>query len=146
LNLETFLLADHAAAAPDRKLYINGAGITRLTAPTVPFALPFLSVVLVFGIGHSDVGEHWLLVRLQDPQGIEMLPPDPTGILVPEPEGPEDEEHFVQVVMSFGGVPILALGTYRFTVELDGKSIRTFRLPVVPASPTSDQTSLPSTQ
>lgn len=135
LNLDTFLLADHAVAAPDGKLYINGGGITRLTAPVVPFALPFLSVVLRFAFSHSDVGDHFLLIRLQDPQAVDMLPADPSEFLVPEPDGPKEEEHFVQVVMSFGGIPILMRGTYQFTIEVNGKVIREFRLPVVSPDP-----------
>lgn len=137
MRLETFLLADHAAAAPDGKLYINGGGITRLAAPTIPFAVPLLSVILRFQTTESDTGEHWILLRLQDPNGVDLLPADPSQMPEVTTSGLKDEEHYVQIVMSFGGLPILNAGTYKFSVELDGKTVREVTLPVVLAGDSS---------
>jgi hypothetical protein len=74
LRLETFLLADHAVATSDGKLYIHGGGITRINAPIIPVALPFLSIVLRFRVMLADVGEHTLLIGFQNPQKAQLLP------------------------------------------------------------------------
>jgi hypothetical protein len=92
-----------------------------------------LSIVLRFRTTSADTGDHSLSVRLEDPNGIQLLPPDGQTLSVGPPTGHKDEEHYVQVVMSFGGLPITSLGTYHFTVELDGKIVRRLKLPVTQA-------------
>lgn len=144
MRLESLLLADHAVAAPDGKLYINGGGITRLSPPSVPFAIPFLSVVLRFEVSKSDGGEHSLLIRLRDPQGVDLLPLDPREIPVTVPPVPGDEETYLQLVLSFGGLPLLTFGTHALIIELDGRPVREMKLPVVPGPVDGGESSPPA--
>lgn len=133
MRLETFLIADHAVAAPDGKLYVNGGGITRLALPAVPMVVPALSIVLRFLVNEEDVGEHMLALRLQNPEGIDLLPPEARPIEVAPLDSVADEEVNVQVVAAFGGLPIFSWGTHTFRVELDGSLVREMNVPVVKA-------------
>lgn len=137
MRLDTFLLADHAVAAADGKIYINGAGVTRLDTPGVPFVVPVLSVVLRFSVTPDDVGDHRIELQLTNPLGQELFPKGPSLITV-QPPGTDrhpDEEMHAQAVFVLGGIPILAEGTHTLTVRLDGRTVKKFKLPVVVGNP-----------
>lgn len=131
MRLDSFLIADHAVAAPDGKLYVNGGGITRLAVPRAGTVIPYLTIALRFLATPDDVGQHMFALRLQTPEGIHLFPPDARPIEVSPSNTVPDEEIYVQVVASFGGLPVVTTGTYTLSVELDGEVIREMKLPVV---------------
>jgi hypothetical protein len=131
LRLDFFLLADHAVAAPDGKLYINGGGITQINVPMLPYGIPYLSAVLRFLVDSTDVGDHTFLLDLESPGGAHLLPQQPSMVSVGPATGHPDEETALQLVLSFGGVPLFEEGTHRIVVAADDDVVRRFNLPVV---------------
>jgi hypothetical protein len=132
LRLDAFLLADHSAVS-EGKLYVNGGGVTRLNVPTIPFAIPSLSVIVRYLIeGPEDHREHAVGVRLETPSGVNVFPAEPVGRAdVGPPSGAPDEEQFLQLSLNFGGVPIVELGTYVLSAMLNDEVMRRMTLPVV---------------
>lgn len=132
MRLDTILIADHAASTPDGKMYINGAGITRLNVPMLPFALPLFAVVARWKVEPEDVGSHSLLVRVVSPSGIDLLPSESVPVdVVENPTSVEGEERHLQMAMNFGGLPVLEEGVYTLSIEMDGEVQREVTLPVV---------------
>ena len=130
MRLDVVMLADHAAVC-EGKLYVNGGGITRFQVPTVPFALPGLGVVLRFRTYPEDMGEHQFQIAFINPDGLQVLPPDPVPVLVESPrDGLEGEESFAQVVLGFTGLPILITGMHTFRISWDDELLREFCIPV----------------
>lgn len=140
MRLDTLLLADHAVVS-EGKLYVNGGGVTRFNVPSLPMAISNLSVVLRMLTDERDYGDHLLLLEFLNPDDVQTLPPEPAIVTVPpKPSASaEGEEYYTQVVMSFGGMPLLRSGLHRFRVSWDEKLIRELHLPVVivdtPVSP-----------
>lgn len=124
------MLADHATAC-EGKLYVNGGGITRFQVPTVPFALPGLGVVLRFRMDPEDMGEHKFHIQFINPDGVQVLPPDPIPVtLAPTPDSLDGEESFAQFVLGFAGLPILTTGMHTFRISWDDELLREFCIPV----------------
>ena len=130
MRLDVVMLADHAAAC-DGKLYVNGGGITSFQVPTVPFALPGLGVVLRFRTYPEDMGEHQFQIEFINPDGLQVLPPDPVRVLIESPgDGLDAEESFSQLVLAFAGLPILTTGMHTFRISWDDELLREFCIPV----------------
>ncbi|MDQ3630024.1 MAG: hypothetical protein M3417_01850 [Actinomycetota bacterium] len=129
------LLADHAAVS-EGKLFINGGGITRFNVPSLPFAIPTLSVVIRMLADEGDHGDHRLLLEFLNPDNVQTMPPEPAIVTVspPPPEVVPGEEYYIQVVASFGGLPILRSGVHRFRMSWDEERIRELTLPVIDTS------------
>lgn len=127
------MLADYAVAV-EGKLHVNGAGITRLTPPEVPFFLPLLSLVARWRLdGREDAGKHELTLRFQTPDGTDLIPSEPVPIEQRDPYATAlpGEEVFMQLVFNFGAILLPVEGIYRFSVQLDGEVVRDMALPVV---------------
>jgi hypothetical protein len=135
VRLDTFLLADAAAATPDGKLYIHGGGITRLTTSALPL-LATLAVVVRFQMEPKDFRtDHTFSLSLSDPDGSVVLPPVP--IEFPKqtrPQLPKGEETFLQVALNLGAVTFSRAGAYKLKFAADGHTVRQMTLPVVALS------------
>jgi hypothetical protein len=131
VRLEAFMLAD-AADSYEGKLYIHGGGITRIQAPALPWLQPQLALVARF---HTEPGEvpegHTLEIRIIDPNGAVAAA---TGVLKMPAKSiekiSEDEETYVQVILTMGPLPFAREGTHYIEMLLDGDEIRSFPLPV----------------
>jgi hypothetical protein len=139
LRLDAFLLADYAANA-EGKLYVSGGGISRLNLPMFPFFVPMLSVVTRFVVeDEADYRPHTVRVRLESPDGVELIPGDAASFDVDRPTGmAEGEERSLQLVLNYGGIPILEEGIYTLTVELDDEVRRRMTLPAVHVPPPAE--------
>jgi hypothetical protein len=135
MRLDTFLLAEAASASvQDGKLYVHGGGLTRVTAPTLPFVLPQLAVAARFLVEDDEElsQSHQFRISLNDPDGSAVIPPIPVQMEPGEPvQLPDGEERFVQFAMTFGGVVFARAGIYSFSLVLDDIVQREMTLPVV---------------
>ena len=110
---------------------MNGGGITRFNVPQLPFAIPALSIVLRFLVEPQDFGEHQLHVEFTNPDGLQVLPPDPATVPIARVPGVvAGEESFTQIVLGFGGMPILATGPHILRITWDNEIVREFSIPV----------------
>lgn len=139
LDLEYAGLAD-AAASHGGKLYIHGGGITKLSVPTLPFAVPMLALVIILKPGEKDYGRaRNLAIRFVNPDGVDMMPPDPSPMKVgPRPELLEGEDSFIHLILNFAAIPLLRTGLHRLVIEIDGVEARVLALPVVLTEPMSE--------
>lgn len=134
MRLDMAILADAATAPPDGKLYIHGGGITRITAPVLPWTQPQLAIVARFLVESGDEHEsHALEVTLASPQGQNIFPPAAIEIPTHEFPGPplEGEERFMQMALAIAALTFAVEGVYRINLTLDGEHIRSLPLAVV---------------
>jgi hypothetical protein len=137
LELDTFMLAD-AVSAHEGKVYLHGAGLTRINAVGLPVALPQLSVFARFRPDEEDLSRgHSLYLALLDPQGDPVVAPQELEIgPLPRPTLAEGEEFFAQLVFTFAPVVFAIAGVYRFEFLVDGESVRSMTFPVIDLTPT----------
>lgn len=140
MRLDTFLLADAVAAPPDGKLYLHGAGISKLTVPMLPFAVS-LAVIVRLEVTESEVtAEHEYRFDWLDPTGVMFQPTHSfvAGVSGPgsrPPEVAEGEEQFINLALNFGGVGFGRAGVHRIDFSVDGETLRSVSLPVVALLP-----------
>lgn len=137
MKLDTFLLADAAATAPNKKLFIHGGGITRIDAPDFPYLQTQFGIVLRFSCDdETDAGaDHTFGFRILQPDGSELYPAVEAPIHAPPDHHKwvEGEEVFRSVVIQAGPVAFEGPGVYAIEIKLDGEVVRTAALPVVHA-------------
>ena len=141
MRLDAFLLADAVSAPPDGKVYVHGGGLTRITAPTLPFTLPVLGILARFQIEDSELDEpHTFVFSLKDADGNDVIPPgelqsDPYPPRAPMPEG---EEHYLQLALNLAHITFPTAGVYHFELRADDHPVKSMTFPVVPmqATPT----------
>jgi hypothetical protein len=68
-----FFAADHAAVAPDGKIYVNGGGIALLRFPTFPANLPTLGIAAILELPfHDTMRDHTIRVGMVGPNDQEL--------------------------------------------------------------------------
>jgi hypothetical protein len=141
MRLNALLLADAVSAPPDGKFYIHGGGLTRLSVPVLPFAIPQLGVLVRLESGPEEIGKiHEFAFELVDPDGnpvaalprftAEVPPPLPG---MPEPE--EGEQRFVVLGLNLAGITVGRRGLHQFRFLLDGEELGAIPLPVTVPTP-----------
>jgi hypothetical protein len=137
MRLDFLLIAD-AASEAGGKLYIHGAGITRLEVPTFPWAQP-LSLVARFVLEDEADARlpHGFSFQVVSPSGEDVLPPlvaelNPTAMesgagLV------EGEQRFAQILLNMHTLQLDRPGVYQLVVSVDGREVGRMTLPVVGA-------------
>jgi hypothetical protein len=139
------LLADHAAAPPDGKLYINGGGVTTVNLRDQDQPLPTLYLVGRVAVPYLLANEpHRYVVRLLDGDRRPVLN-DPLFVLTGEvgrPAGtrPEDDLCF-QFAVGLHGLPPLAAGVVFFHLAVDDQPLAA--LPLRITRPQQPQASAP---
>jgi hypothetical protein len=139
MKLDAFLLAEAAYASPDGRLFVHGAGITRITAPALPFAHPGFAVVARFTVEEKELERpHEFTATIADPDRTPIFPIT-TLAFEPGPEPPAPlppgEERYIQFAMSFGGAVFARAGIHRVEIAVDGKPVRSMTLPVLALNP-----------
>lgn len=137
MRLDFLLLAD-AATEAGGKLYIHGAGITRLQVPNFPWAQP-LSLIARFVLeSEADAAaERHFSFQVVDPSGNELLPPL-TATLHPKDATSgervvEGEQRYLQVILNMHTLQLITPGIYQLVVDVNGREVGRMSLPVVGA-------------
>ncbi len=68
-----FFAADHAAVAPDGKIYVNGGAISLLRFPTFPATLPTIGIAAILELPfHDTMRDHTIRVGMLGPNDQEL--------------------------------------------------------------------------
>lgn len=113
------LLADHAVALTDGKLYITGAGLDQVGVSTLPARLPEIAVALKLYFERAECGtQHVLEVIGRAPSGSVFAPLMASAFVPRLLEG--GEESPVPLVWNLRDIQFSEGGLHTFTVVLDG--------------------------
>jgi hypothetical protein len=131
MKLETMMLAD-AATAFEGKLFVQGGGLTRITAPELPWTQPQVVLVLRFQMAKKDWDvDHEFELAIDGPDG-EMVPR--TRIAIPRPRRPNKlipgEHHYLHSTITIASLRFTSPGIYNFRLWLGGEPIRTLPIAV----------------
>lgn len=105
MRLDFAMLADDAAVLGG-KFYIHGGGVTRITAPKLPWTHPRLALCLSFKTEHPEelARQYTLRLALSDPDGNALAPPEAFGFQGNQPSDGalpgEDTSLFLMVSLS----------------------------------------------
>jgi hypothetical protein len=141
VRLRIFTLADHAAAPPDGKLYIGGAGVHSLPMPNVPGPImaPLFLVVRLF-VPYLATGDpHSLRIRILD-EDAQPIGPDPVAEFADVETGrapgtrPGDE-NVINLVVGLTGFPVERMFEreirVRIHLDVDGNEMDTLPLKIL---------------
>jgi hypothetical protein len=132
MRLETLIMADNAAAA-EGKLYLHGAGISRITPPQIPWPHPMLSFVIRLEAHSMEdfLAPHELTLAIEDPDGGLLLPPRTLTLMHNEPPALlEGEPLYANLVFTVAPILFVKEGLHTVKVELDGEPAAAVPLPV----------------
>jgi hypothetical protein len=130
-------LADSVVGA-EGKLYVQGAGWNRITAPLFPAVHDRIGIGLLFRIEPGEDNEpHRFELRLEDSEGKELQLGDPPSA-ANQPGGKvhriggefrtgrkdEGEEQLVPIAINLNGMAFDRPGAYRFVVSVDGTDLK----------------------
>lgn len=113
------VVCDHALVGQDGKLSLLGI-FRNISVSDLPAQHPRMFLVAVLGL---DQGQHAVVVRLLDPEGGPAMPHPPEMTVHSSGAGQD-----VNVVVELNNLSFSSYGTYRFDLEVDGRTITT--LPV----------------
>jgi uncharacterized protein DUF6941 len=144
MDVDAFL-CDHAEVA-EGKLFANGAGINICLVPPQPPHVVNLFLAAVVHVPYTATNEgHTLTVSIVDQDGHGMVPWVPEGAPPPGPVVLETEftvgrpptlqpgeSQPVPVAFGFQGMPVAALGSYSFRLDVDGVEARRLPFRVAP--------------
>ena len=138
MHLDYLILAE-AASALQGRMFIHGAGITRIVAPELPWIEPQLAVAayLMFD-PEFDAGDHELELRVADVDGTSILPPSRTAFYVPvNPSLVEGEPYGMNIALTLAPLPFRNEGGHTITLLTDGAVMgqRTFGVVIDPDDP-----------
>ena len=108
------VLCDHALVGQDGKLSLLGI-FRNISVSDLPAQHPRMFLVAVLGL---DQGQHAVLVRLLDPEGKPAMPHPPEMTVHSSGAGQD-----VNVIVELNNLSFTAYGTYRFDLEVDGRTV-----------------------
>ena len=108
------VLCDHALVGQDGKLSLVGI-FRNISVSDLPAQHPRMFVVAILGL---DQGQHAVVVRLLDPEGKPAMPQAPEMAVHSSGTGQD-----VNVVVELNNLSFGTYGTYRFDIEVDGRTI-----------------------
>ncbi|MGH2406456.1 MAG: tetratricopeptide repeat protein [Candidatus Limnocylindrales bacterium] len=117
------LLAEHATASTDGRLYVVGGGIRTLQFASFPAIQPRLSVALGIEVGPSELGnEHTLSILAEGPRAELVF--RPVKVTFSMPPGPDRARAgYFHFVSNMDNVAFATAGEYGFVVHVDGVEI-----------------------
>lgn len=119
MEVDLALLADAATIDAAGKLNILGI-FDRLSTMSFPTRHPHLSLVLRFAAGLDEAGRHDIEIRLEAPDGKEVMRIDGEMQLGVGPAGPSAGV-LVPHVLNVDGLIFPVAGRYSFDVRVDGE-------------------------
>lgn len=132
MKLDLALIADHAIAHPDGRLYITGGGFTRIVADHVPHVHPHLSFVIRVSFDSAEINQASVIgVDAWGPHGRPFLQPIRWNLGW---DSQVSEAHWVPAVhASFSAQQVIfdVEGIYVFRVSVNGLSLGEVPLEVI---------------
>ncbi len=108
------VVCDHALVGQDGKLSLLGI-FRNISVSDLPAQHPRMFLVAILGL---DQGQHAVVVRLLDPEGSPAMPHPPEMTVHSSGAGQD-----VNVVVELNNLSFTTYGTYRFDLEVDGRTI-----------------------
>lgn len=128
MEVKLAVLADYANVSQDGKLNIMGI-FQEINAPSLPFPLPQMYLVLTFEAGPAEFGsEKQLRVVLVDSDGNERMSLE-GQVKVPRPLR-RGAPAYINEAIGLAGVPFDKAGDYHFAVLVGGETKETVPLHV----------------
>lgn len=121
MRFDFALLADYAQVV-DGKLYVQGGGLTRFTAPSVPWMQPVAVCMRLEPAANDDLSREWQFgFAVLDP-GDAVITEHQTPLTLhrPETEVAEGERRGVLVALTLSGLVIQRYGPHRVRLTIDG--------------------------
>ena len=125
-------LCDAASQGAEGKVNALGIGISQLRAQQVPVQRPVIVLVAQIGFDAAEAGAKALAIRVIDADGGNIIPPVDGQIEFTAPEGALSP--VAQVVLELNMVTFPRFGVYSVELALDGQSIASLPIEVLPAA------------
>lgn len=126
MKLHFALVCDHALIDQSGKLSVIGI-FERIWVERFPAVHPRLHLVLRLKGRRTEIGDHPVVITLQDDEGREVLRGEGTVQIGEPPAGVTEVE--AAAVLAFD-VPLEKPGTYTFDIRVDGASAATVPIAV----------------
>jgi tetratricopeptide (TPR) repeat protein len=111
------LLADHAIAHADGKLYVTGGGIRSLPFSTFPAVMPRLALALGIEVGQDELGiEHTLSIEASGPTNEAIFRPLSVTFTVLRRS---EHERYFHFVANMDNVTFQVAGNYSISIAID---------------------------
>jgi tetratricopeptide (TPR) repeat protein len=115
------LLADHAIAHADGKLYVTGGGIRFLPFSTFPAVMPRLALALGIEVGQDELGiQHTLNVEASGPTDEAIFRPVNVTFNVPRRS---DHARYFHFVANMDNVTFEVAGDYSISIAIDDRPL-----------------------
>lgn len=133
MRFDFALLAD-AAQVAEGKLYVQGGGLTRMTAPTVPWMQPLAICMRLEPDADDDLSREWPFEVVVVGPGDNTIFAHQTPIMLQRPgiEAAEGEEPGVLLALTIGTLTVQSYGPHRVTLTVGGAQTE-LRFAVVPS-------------
>jgi hypothetical protein len=122
MRLDAFLLADSIATPPDGKVYMQGGGITKISPPELPFAVPQLGILVRLRIDDDEaIAKHVFEFSWTDPEGDLLIPKQTveSEAVGPLPLLAEGEDRYLSLAFNMHGVTFRLAGAHRLELNID---------------------------
>jgi hypothetical protein len=120
MDVKLAVLADYANVAQNGKLNIMGI-FQEINAPSLPFQLPQMYLVLTFEAGGAEFGQQKLLrIVLLDSDGNEKIALE-GEVQVPRPPR-RGSRAYINEAIGLAGVPFEKAGDYEFAILVSGET------------------------
>jgi hypothetical protein len=129
-SVVAFFAADHAAVAPDGKIYVNGGGISLLRFPAFPATLPTIGIAAILEIPFHDLmRDHLIEVGMVGPTDDELpVRVEAKFRSAPTLESQFGESGLVPFAVTVSNVEFPTPGHYTLVLWLDRGEMRRYRL------------------
>ena len=133
MRFDFVLLAD-AAQVLEGKLYIQGGGLTRLTAPTVPWMQPLAICMRLESVDDDDLSRDWQFEVAVFGPDENVLAEHRTPIALHRPDmaiAEGEQAGVVLLALTLSGLVVHSYGPHKVRVAIDGAE-EELRFAVVP--------------
>lgn len=129
-SVVAFFAADHAAVAPDGKIYVNGGGISLLRFPAFPATLPTIGIAAILELPfHDTMRDHTIRVGMVGPNDQELpLRVEAQFRAAPSVEAQFGESGLVPFAVTVTNVEFPAAGRYSLVLWLDNVEKKRYRV------------------
>jgi hypothetical protein len=129
MKVELALLADHALAHEDGKIYVTGGLLEVIYLDTFPGIHPNLSLVLRLSFGPLELGKrHQISVRVSDQHGRVLPTPEVDVPVVPTASSSDAETVQFQCVFNFRDLVLPREGEYVLSVRANEVEVHSLKL------------------